>query len=194
LIVGLDFDNTILRYDALFVKLARELYGYARPDASKTEVRDWLRREHGEQHWIRIQGLAYGTHIEEAELFPGVEEFFTEARAEGWQLHIVSHKTPFAASEAREDLHAAARRWLAQSPLRADGFYLEPTRERKLERIAALGCQLFLDDLPEFLREPGFPAGTRAVLFDPAGHWPDWPGERITSWAQLRCLTTSPLA
>lgn len=179
MIVGLDFDNTILCYDGLFLKLARRLYGYG-GGSSKTEVRDWIRRAQGEKEWIRVQGLAYGTHIEEAELFPGVVEFFQEAEG---PLYIVSHKTPFAASQAREDLHAAARRWLAQSPLQPAGFFLEPTRELKRQRIAELGCELFLDDLPEFLSEPGFP--TRGVLFDPAGHWPDWEGERITAWSQL---------
>ena len=180
MIVGLDFDNTILCYDGLFFTLARRLYNYS-GGSSKTEVRDWIRREQGEKEWIRVQGLAYGTHIEEAELFPGVREFFAEASH--CELYIVSHKTRFAASEAEEDLHAAARRWLAQSPLKPAGFFLEPTREEKRQRIASLGCELFLDDLPEFLAEPGFP--TRGVLFDPAGHWPGWEGERITAWSQL---------
>ena len=32
---------------------------------------------------------------------------------------------------------------------------------------ASVGCDVFIDDLPEILAMPGFPAGMRPVLFDP---------------------------
>jgi hypothetical protein len=67
--------------------------------------------------------------------------------------------------------------------------YLELTKQAKLDRIGALGCDVFVDDLPEFLGEPSFPAGPRKVLFDPADANADRADyTRVTSWAAVRAL------
>ena len=56
----------------------------------------------------------------------------------------------------------------------------------KLERIGSLGCDVFVDDLPEFLAEPGFPTHPRKVLFDPAGACADDPSyRRARSWTDI---------
>ena len=35
-------------------------------------------------------------------------------------------------------------------------MFFELTKEAKVARIGGLGCTHFIDDLPEFLREPGW--------------------------------------
>lgn len=61
------------------------------------------------------------------------------------------------------------------------------SREEKLARIAALGCTHFLDDLPEVLLAPGFPAGTAPILFAPGGAPAGAAALRsVRSWAELR--------
>ncbi len=40
-----------------------------------------------------------------------------------------------------------------------------------MARAAALKVDVFIDDLPEILEHPGFPAGARAILFDPEDRW-----------------------
>jgi hypothetical protein len=63
--------------------------------------------------------------------------------------------------------------------------YLEPTLAAKLARVESLGCAVFVDDLPELLTEPTFPADVRKVLFDPADAHPDCDCyARVTSWAE----------
>lgn len=184
--IGIDFDNTIVRYDALFHRLAAQR-GWLTHDVTVTKaaVRDHLRAAGREDHWTRLQGLVYGPRINDAALFPGVLDFFTAARRAEVSLHIVSHKTAVPYRGEPYDLHAAARGFLESHGIVAPAHF-ELTRQAKLERIAALGCAAFIDDLPEFLAEPGFPQATRRVLFDPADAHVAAPDiERARSWAEL---------
>ena len=194
--LGLDFDNTIVRYDALFHRVALE-GGWIPADlpVSKLSVRDHLRRNGQESVWVEMQGYVYGPRMGEAEAFPGMVEFLQWARANGLAVCIVSHKTRHPFSGPRYDLHAAARAWIDKR-LRDDGgsllpesaVYFELTKEQKLARIAAASCSLFLDDLPEILDAPSFPKDTRPILFDPDGHHRNSGVVRLGHWAQLRPL------
>ena len=198
MLIGLDFDNTIVCYDRLFHRLARER-GLI-PDgvpATKQAVRDHLRAAGREADWTELQGIGYGPRIADAEPFPGVKAFLAAAKRAGVEVAVVSHKTRFPYLGERHDLHAAAHTFLATHGFYATGdtglsperVYLEPTKHAKLDRIAALGCDVFVDDLPEFLAEPGFPPRPVKVLFDPAAAHPDRPGcVRVASWAELAAV------
>lgn len=174
--IGVDFDNTVVRYDELFGRVALEL-GLVPPHAatSKTAVRDHLRTIGEEDRWTELQGIIYGPRMIEAALFPGVEAFFTRCRQECLPIAIVSHRTRFPYRGDRHDLHAAARDFLARHGFhdeRAIGLprervFFEETKEGKLARIATLGCSVFIDDLPELLGDPRFPGHVRRILFDP---------------------------
>lgn len=192
--VGLDFDNTIVGYDALFHKVARE--GGLVPDGipvSKVSVRDYLRKIGREEAWTEMQGTVYGGRMAEAEAFPGVKAFLAWARTNTIAVSIVSHKTRHPFLGTQYDLHAAARAWIAASlcdeegPLVADGdVYFELTKDAKLARIGALECDIYVDDLPEILLAPGFPAGTQPLLFDPVGHHTDAGLRRAAAWDSVR--------
>ncbi|MDE3076599.1 MAG: haloacid dehalogenase-like hydrolase, partial [Chloroflexota bacterium] len=59
----------------------------------------------------------------------------------------------------------------------------------KLLRIETLACDLFIDDLPEFLSEPDFPAGVTRVLFDPnRQHLDESRFKRVSSWQEISQL------
>jgi len=67
--------------------------------------------------------------------------------------------------------------------------YFELTKADKLRRIEQLGCTYFIDDLPEFLTDPQFPAAVQRILFDPAGRYVDsFPLTAFRSWCDLRPL------
>jgi hypothetical protein len=68
MLIGIDFDNTIVRYDRLFhhVALEKGLIPASVP-ASKGDVRDYLRSIGGEQDWIELQGIVYGVRMHEAD-------------------------------------------------------------------------------------------------------------------------------
>src|SRR5260221_9194382 len=94
MLVGLDFDNTIVCYDRLFHKLARErgLIPESVP-ANKGAVRDYLRSIDRENDWTEMQGIGYGPRIAEAEPFPGVHDFLNACKTPGVRVAIISHKT-----------------------------------------------------------------------------------------------------
>ena len=190
--IGIDFDNTIVCYDEVFVRAAVEL-GLVPPEAatSKTAIRDHLRAAGKEDIWTELQGTIYGPRMPDAPPFPGVVEFFQACRAAGVPVAIVSHRTRFPYLGERHDLHAAARDWLIRQGFHAadrldlpeDRVFFEETKEARLARIAELGCTHFIDDLPELLSHPLFPAHVRRILFDPRGEHPAIPGvDLLSSW------------
>lgn len=198
MLVGLDFDNTIVCYDRLFHRLAceRGLIPATVP-MSKQAVRDYLRSIGREDAWTEMQGIGYGPRIADAEPFPGVMSFLALAKDAGFRVVIVSHKTKHPYLGEKHDLHAAAHTFLAthgftrtcDTGLSPESVYLELTKHAKLDRIGSLGCDIFVDDLPEFLAEPSFPLKPRKVLFDPANAHPDAPGySRAQSWADVTRL------
>ena len=195
---GIDFDNTIVCYDEVFGCVAVEL-GLVPPEAatSKTAIRDHLRSLGQEDRWTELQGTIYGPRIMDARPFPGVIEFFAACRAAGRPVAIVSHRTRVPYLGERHDLHAAARDWLARHGfhdpagigLPVERVFFEETKEAKLVRIAAVGCTHFIDDLPELLTHPLFPAHVRRILFDPHAATP-LPADtsRLSAWSQAAAV------
>lgn len=193
MIVGVDFDNTIVNYDRLFHRVAvdRGLIP-EQVRAAKGDVRDYLRRIGGENDWIELQGYVYGVRMHEADPFPGVIDFFARCRREGVPVRIISHKTlqPFAGPGC--NLHEAAQRWLREHgfydgeiDLGTDDVWFELTKAAKLQRVRSAGCSHFIDDLPELLAEQAFPEQVERVLFDPNTLHPASPFARAGSWVEL---------
>jgi hypothetical protein len=190
--IGLDFDNTLIDYDRVFVEAARERGLVPRDFAgSKRAVRDAIRLlPDGELTWQRLQGHVYGAGIDGAVPVPGSQGFLQRCARERVGVFIVSHKTQFGHYDpARVDLRAAARRWMTaqgfvgHGGLPADHVYFEDDRAHKLARIAALGCSHFVDDLEEVFDDPNFPAGVRRILFAEAGA--DCCDTHCTDWRQI---------
>jgi hypothetical protein len=180
-VVGIDFDNTLVSYDALIHDVAVERGLIAGGAAvGKRTVRDQIRlRPDGEVEWQKIQGLVYGPRMARAQLMAGAAEFIRECRARKWLLYIVSHKTEFAGyDESRTNLRHAAVAWMtSQKFFEPDGLgfsrdqvFFESTRDAKVARIKALGCTHFIDDLEEVFLEPAFPAEVEQLLFV---SWPE---------------------
>ena len=193
--IGIDFDNTIARYDGVFARLALALgLVEAVPQGGKQALRDRLRAQpEGELQWQRLQALAYGPKLVEAEPFEGFQAFCQAAAGRGDQLYVVSHKTERAAlAPDGPDLRRAAFDWLAchgflsgEGGLRAERVFFEDTRAAKLARIGGLGVECFVDDLEEVLLEPAFPATVEGLLFDPHGKANGSGLRRFGSWHEL---------
>lgn len=199
MVIGVDFDNTLVCFDQVFHQAAVEK-GLIPPDvpATKGKVRDSLREIGKEDAWTELQGYVYGDLVRVAPTFPGALEFFARCRQQSIALCIISHKTRSPFMGQVFDLHKAAHDWLqshgfyeaSHTGLSPAQVFFELTKQGKLDRIAQAGCTHFIDDLPEFLTEPGFPPTVQRILFDPNGHHRD--GDhfyRATSWMEIeRCL------
>ena len=174
--IGIDFDNTIVGYDDIFVEVARR-EGLVAPGFSgnKQALRDAVRQTaNGELAWQRLQGRVYGAEIASAVMFEGVDAFLQRCRDAGAEVFIVSHKTEFGHHDpARINLRKAAAEWMTtRGFFRPDGFgipaaglFFESSRQEKIDRIAALQCSHFIDDLEEVLCDPAFPSDVTRILF-----------------------------
>jgi len=202
--IGLDLDNTIIDFEIAFVEVSRKL-GLLQADEgvrSKAEVKSRLLRSSGGQEaWMRLQGQVYGHFIEKGRMQEGLAAFLDAMRRQGARVSIVSHKTPYGHFDAQQiSLRDAARAWLDRRGFFApDRFGLArgdlhffDTRDEKVAAIGRIGCDAFVDDLPEVLLHPGFPGRTAAFWFAPGGDVED--GGRLTpyrSWDALRTAIES---
>jgi hypothetical protein len=196
--IGIDFDNTIACYDGVFhaAALERGLIP-ANLARDKNAVRDYLNRGGRNDDFTELQGHVYGARMELASPYPGFADFVATARKAGHTLFIVSHKTRHPIVGPKHDLHAAARGFLiARGLVGPDSGQVDPadlffelTKEAKLARVAALGCEVFIDDLPEIFASPDFPSTARGILFDPAHQYAALADQRkldrCRSWTEI---------
>jgi len=197
--IGIDFDNTIVCYDQVFYKVAKE-NGLISPDTpgrmprGKNNVRDYLRKTGKEDEWTKLQGLVYGTKMNHAEVFEGIFDYLYWCRQNKIEVSIISHKTRHPYIGPKYDLHTAAFDWMEKQGffvsdkigLTHDHIFFEKTKADKIKRIAARGCTHFIDDLPEFLLEPSFPKNVIRILFNPNDDCePDFRFHRASSWAEV---------
>jgi hypothetical protein len=193
--IGIDFDNTLICYDEVFLAAARERgLLTAEFTGNKQAVRDAIRLlPDGELAWQRLQGYVYGRGIAGAGIFDGADAFLRGCRDAGHTVFVVSHKTEFGHHDPeRVNLREAALGWMEARGFFAPKVYaiprhnvfFEASRADKLKRITGLQCACFIDDLAEVLSDPDFPPGVKRVLFAADGaspHFttcPSW--ERIT--------------
>ena len=116
--IGLDFDNTLVRYDHVFALESKKLG--IMPESwsgSKQELRDELQsRPGGERLWQTLQGRVYGPGMTQAVMFPGTASFLSSSTQRGDDLFIVSHKTEFGHFDpTRTHLRQTALSWMESS-------------------------------------------------------------------------------
>jgi hypothetical protein len=197
MIIGLDFDNTIVCYDRAIAQLSDEAFELpADVPRTKLGVRDYLRNAGREAEWTAFQGTIYGPGMRHAEPFTGAIETMQELQAQGHEVLIISHRSLRPYAGPSHDLHAAARNWVAQR-LKPAGLFCKSdeapqlvqfheTRQGKLEAIERAGCTAFLDDLSDVLNAPGFPAHAAKILFDPHREQPKRQGcHHLHTWREL---------
>lgn len=195
MIIGVDFDNTIVSYDDLFYKTALELrlippeYGI-----TKNAVRNYFRKTGKEEKWTELQGIVYGTKMREAKPFPGVIDFFIKLKEKNIPVFIISHKTEYSKKGTRYNLHDAALNWLEfygffnANPIGLDrkNVSFNGTRAEKINKIIECKCSHFIDDLPELFEEKDFPANVERLLFDPRGeHTGNDSFKQMISWNKI---------
>lgn len=171
--IGIDFDNTIVTYDNVFYKYALELGLISHEvEKNKQSIRDAIRMlPEGNDRWTELQGIVYGSHMDEAEIFEGVEKFLYKCSQMSAKVSVISHKTIYPALGPRVNLQEAARKWVemkrfySKFSLSEDDVVFEETLAGKLGQISNKGCTHFIDDLPEVLLHPDFPSKVKRILY-----------------------------
>jgi phosphoserine phosphatase len=195
--IGIDFDNTIVSYDDLMYRVAVER-GLISNGAERTKraVRDRIRQlPDGEIEWQKLQALAYGPLMADAQPTDGAEEFIRWCRDSGMTVFIVSHKTEYAGYDVTQtNLRSAALDWMTTRrfferdglDLSRDSVYFESTRAEKIARIEAIGCSHFIDDLEEVFLEGSFPKGVQKILYAPGASVASPTAVVMPSWQAVR--------
>lgn len=136
--IALDIDSTLHHYWPGFAAAARRRFGIDLPyDEQVTWDIDRLRPE-------QVRAVVAETHRPEkilaAEPYPGAVEAVRSWRADGHEIHVMSHRDP--------GCHEATAEWLDRIGLPYDG--LECTDD-KVAGAVALGIDLLIDDSPPTL-------------------------------------------
>lgn len=196
MLLGMDFDNTIVCYDQVFHQTALEkgLIPAELP-VSKDQVRNHLRERGLEDAWTELQGIVYGPRIHSAPPFPGVLDFLARCKQQDIPIRIISHKTTFSKIGAmRTNLRTAALDWMVtQRFFEMEGLGLSredvlfgATRQEKIEHIRQSGCTHFIDDLEEVFLEETFPVNVEKILFAPNRQSAELLGVTVfTTWQEI---------
>jgi len=191
MIIGIDFDNTIIKYDELFHKISIEKNLIPEKlNKDKNTIRNYLREHNKEHEWTLIQGEVYGERIEEAIPFPGMKNTILKLKSMNIPLKIISHKTKFPYLGPKRNLHKAALAWLSKNEFfntklnfKKKDIFFETTKEKKVERIVSVGCTHYIDDLPEILEM--IPSAIKRINFSPAKSSSKHSFAVISKWNQL---------
>lgn len=195
MLIGLDFDNTLVAYGHAFRDLAVER-GLAPESVApdKMTVRSHVWEHHDDIQWQKLQVAVYGHNIDRGRLMDGAAQFIGLCRDRGVDLCVVSHKSEFAAIDpGGVNLRQAALGWMEARgfflPVCSGGFgfspadiFFESKRVEKVARINRLGCDVFVDDLMEVLSHPDLSSDVERILYQEqdgaddcctlAGPWP----------------------
>ena len=105
-----------------------------------------------------MQGEVYGSKIRQAIPAPKSIETIRCFIERGIQVFIISHKTEFPYL-GKYNLHQSARDWLTHYSFfqkmglisQKDNVFFNITKADKIEKVKEIGCDFFIDDLPEIL-------------------------------------------
>lgn len=174
--LGLDLDNTVINYGPAYVRLADSLQIDVEV-ADREHIRAHLRRSDvDDEEWQHFQSVLYTEGLELAIPAEGVIDLLTTCCELGLEVHIVSHKTTYGPeSFGARELRPPAQDWIerhlvSRGLLDLCRVYFTDSLSEKVEAIAALHLDLFIDDLPQVLEHPKWPTQTLGIQYAP-GPW-----------------------
>lgn len=176
MIIGIDFDNTLVCYDQVFRKYhEKQNWDIAiNADSPKRFIRNkLLESDGGNLQWSTLQGEVYGKRILDAQLYEGARNFLQHLSKLDVTLKIISHKSLFPVVGTPIKFHDSALSFLEKENIFNDSLinidrsncFFESTIENKINRIYQENCDIFIDDLLEVLTHPLFPNDTIPLLF-----------------------------
>ena len=191
-LLGLDFDNTLVRYDNLFHQLAVEKGLINKSiDVNKNTIRDYLRGQGREEEFTLLQGEVYGLRILDAKPAEGMLNALKHLQSNGIRMVLVSHKTRFPYKGPHYDLHRSAMAWLEHNSFFSEQglgwsksqVYFEPTKADKVRRINSLKCTHYVDDLPEIIQM--LPGPMQKILYSPGNKYSLGSAIVISHWSEI---------
>lgn len=173
MIVGFDFDNTIINYTNSFKKICKKKNLVPNNiNKNKNSIRNYLRKKNIENEWTILQGEVYGKYIMNAEIYKGALKAILYLSKKNFEVKIISHKTKFPYMGEKINLRLSAMEWLNKNLLKKTDIRVDPKNiffedliKNKIKRIKEEQCDIYIDDLPEVLSL--LPSKTKKILFSP---------------------------
>ena len=168
--LGLDLDNTLIDYTASCKFLAPN-FGIDESSATRDVIRGQLRHPDNDEEWQRFQSLLYTDGLDSALPASGAVDLIRGCTNRGIEVFIVSHKTKSGPERfGARSLRAPALQWLTNhnlvpSLIPKDHVFFTDSVDAKVESIANLRLDVFVDDLPEVLSHPKWPSSTLGLRF-----------------------------
>jgi len=169
--LAIDLDNTIINYDDLFYKAARNKLRIHSNIKNKENIKKLIIKKYSEKKWTEIQSTVYSRKIFQAKIFPG---FINEIKklSKYCEIFIVSHKTLWPIYGKKINLHNKTKKFLKKkkisfcknSLIKEENIFFETTKEKKIKRIKRLKPHYFIDDLESILKS--IPKSVNKILFN----------------------------
>lgn len=195
MIIGFDFDNTIIDYSNIFGRVAieKKLINSS-VHLDKNSVKKHLISINKENEWTRLQGDVYGSRILEANLYAGIKDALIFLSNNNHKIYIVSHKTEFPYLGKKINLHKSALNFIKKNnildhkniKLSKDDIFFEISIKDKIKRIKSLRCDIFIDDLESILAL--LPKKIKKILFSPNYKINDSNYRVLRYWRDLKNL------
>ena len=114
--LAIDLDNTIINYDHLFYKVAKDKLSIQSNIKNKENIKKLIIKKCSEKKWTEIQSTVYSQKILQAKIFPG---FINEIKklSTYCEIFIVSHKTLWPIYGKKINLHKKTRQFLKKEKI-----------------------------------------------------------------------------
>jgi hypothetical protein len=185
--LAIDLDNTIINYDDLFYKIAKNKLSIQSNIKSKENIKKIIINKFSEKKWTEIQSTIYSQKISQAKIFPG---FINEIKklSKYCDIFIVSHKTLWPIYGKKINLHNKTKQFLKKkkisfcknSLIKKENIFFETTKEKKIKRIEKIKPDYFIDDLESILKS--IPKSINKILFN---YKKNCNFENLSNWVQL---------
>ena len=106
MIIGIDFDNTIINYDEVFYQFALKsnLINSSTPK-QKVYIKNKIIKNFSEKKWTQLQGKVYSKGIFMASIFDDCLNTMHKLDKIGHKIIIISHKTKYPVLGEKFNLH-----------------------------------------------------------------------------------------
>ena len=145
MVIGFDFDNTIVNYDKVFFYSAfKKNYVPKTISKNKSAVKKYLFKRGELQKWRMLQSEVYSNDILMAKPYKGFLKVIKKLVNNKIKIKVVSHKTINPYYGKKVNLHKISRKWLNKNLTnfyrRKVKVYFEETEKKKsyvLKNLAA---------------------------------------------------------
>ncbi|MDB2434631.1 hypothetical protein N9W66_10885 [Luminiphilus sp.] len=195
MIVGVDFDNTIVDYTGVFHAVGVESGCIPKSvGLTKAAVKKYLCDQNRENEWTKLQGIVYGSGILNAKPYPGVCHVIREMIQRDIDVFVISHKTAYPILGNKVSLHESAMKWLVCHDIAGKDIYKIPsnkiffneTQKEKIQKISQLKCDFFIDDLSTIFKSADFPRKTKGFFFNTSACSQElYNATEVRSWLEI---------